>query len=1075
MDRKNAAITIFIAILFIISSSSLPSFTKGAGTPHAIIGYILDEDFNGILGATVYVNNTRTNDSLIQFTNNLGQYSVDIGDYPNGYLIGDVLSIHAEYHIYGSTKELTITSEPAQQNDLILNFKIHTIEGYVFKSDGSPASHFPILVTNQDRNESKYSTSAIDGYYRIDLSLYINGFAVDDDIIVSIDFNGFAGSNYTTISETYFNIINITLSDTQPPAISLYEVPSNITIGDQFRVLVWVIDNQGVDGVKLFLKSTGQTLFTRYDMIGDDGLSNDWNGDHIPNMQLYGQSTGRNIPIQTNIGFVSYYFETSDVNNTVTLPAANPQVNAFQIQVMDPTPPTLSHVPITRMESGQSMNIVAIAKDNIGISQVNLFYRNSTVSTFSRNQMLFTGNPDEYNATIPSQMYLGTLEYFITCNDTSNNTVRSPASGYYLINVLDTTLPIIIHNKLNSAKVWKSINFTCQVTEIWRENVWLNLTDVNNNPQNNSMQLIDGNWYYLNETKQNNTGVLYYTIWANDTSGNIAHISHAMAINDNNTPLITHIPPEHLNYGQSTSINAFVEDDVAIANATLFYKPLSAPAFIKAVMTSIDLNVMMRNYTANIPPQTSLEPLEYFIQAFDGANNNITWPALSPSYQIAVLDLVPPVLFNLSYNATGPANFPVVVRVNASDNHIIGKVSLQYLNSTNVAWQSIAMSPLGSGVFEVMFPAHKPDIVKFYISASDFSGNNVTLPNVQPKLNSYAIEFLNTTIPGIHTKASISIGVNQTCNVYVMVSDNRENAETDLFYKGTQDSVFVSTQLTLFQNGTFVGKIPIQNRSGNIQYYAKSREGTTILNQTHVFNISVINRLPVIYHVGVESAPVDENVAVVAMVSDDLHVESVTFSWKRDGTTQYTDIPMVQNISGIYTVDISQSLPVIIQYHITATDTEGQSQFPILLDLETSIMDLEAPLIIHQPILNLTTVEIPIIIANVTDNIQVSSVQVWVKNSTANTYSSTQMIQASGSDDYVALLDRQSGGNFTYYLEASDGINTARSPSNGTYTVEVELIRGSGWASTILLALVLVLIAVAVFLVYIYYRRKSNK
>jgi hypothetical protein len=118
----------------------------------------------------------------------------------------------------------------------------------------------------------------------------------------------------------------------------------------------------------------------------------------------------------------------------------------------------------------------------------------------------------------------------------------------------------------------------------------------------------------------------------------------------------------------------------------------------------------------------------------------------------------------------------------------------------------------------------------------------------------------------------------------------------------------------------------------------------------------------------------------------------------------------------------------------------------------------------------------PIIFANVTDNRQVSSVQVWFKNSTLNTFSSVQMIQASGSDDYVALLGRQSDGNFTYYIEASDGINTARSPINGTYSVEVELITDSdGWFSIILLVIVIILIAIAMFLVYTYSRRKSIK
>jgi hypothetical protein len=1077
---RNITLSLLVAIALLVPSF-LSIGTVSGQVPHALIGYVDDLDNNKIMGARVFVNVSRSNEtsswieSTNQLTDSLGRYSVDIDGYPSGFEAGDVFNITAIYHIYRSNGNITINTEPAQQLNLKLNFRSHIIAGYIIRPDGSRANHYGVKVTNLDRNESKNCTSSLDGYYRIDISLYNNGYAINEDICVSVQFNGFVGINYGIVSSNQTDFLNITLTDVEKPVLSTLEVPTSIILGQSYRILVWVTDNLAVDSVRLFLKGTEQTLFTRYDMIRDDGSANDWNGDNMPNIQVYGQSTSCNLPIQTHPGIIFFYFEAEDTNNSATLPATNPQSNAFQIQVTDPTPPVLSHTPIILMESAQSKDIFAIAVDNIGISQVTLFYRKSTVSSFSQIQMLFTGNPDEFNATIPSQMYLGTLEYYITCNDTSNNTDRSPSSGYYPVNVRDTTAPIITHTKLNSANVGDTINFTCQVSDTWLKNVWLNFTDVAGLPHNHSMQFVGGNWW--NETIQSATGILHYTIWANDTSGNIARISQAMPIYDAGTPVIFHSPPGYLDFNKTFLIAAYVEDNVNIASVKLAYKQVGSTAFTFASMASNDSNGMQGNFTADIPPQASLGIVEYFINANDSINNS-TWPALSPSYQLDVLDKESPALSNLSYSTYNPANIPLYIHVNATDNHVIGTVSLNFLNSTGTAWQSLAMSQNFTypGIFEIHFPAHKPGIVKFYISGCDASGNNATLPNDTPKLNPYLLEFYNTTIPQIHTKASASIGVNQSCNIYITVEDNPEDAETELLYKGTHDILLMPTSLTLFQNGTFAGIIPAQSLSGTVQYFVRSKEGVNILNQTDVFNISVTNQLPVIQHIGVDTAPVGEIVAIVAIVTDDLHIENVTLSWKREGTSQYTDVPMAPNAGGLYTTDLSQDEPVIIQYHIAASDAEGQSQFPAFTDLKLSIMDLEAPSIIHQPIANLTTTEMPIIIATVTDNRQVSSVQVWFKNATADTFSSVQMIQASGTDDYAALLGNQPEGNFTYYIDASDGINMARSPYNGTYVVEVEFItRDSGWVSTILLLFVIVLIAIAAVLVYLYYRRKSIK
>jgi hypothetical protein len=133
------------------------------------------------------------------------------------------------------------------------------------------------------------------------------------------------------------------------------------------------------------------------------------------------------------------------------------------------------------------------------------------------------------------------------------------------------------------------------------------------------------------------------------------------------------------------------------------------------------------------------------------------------------------------------------------------------------------------------------------------------------------------------------------------------------------------------------------------------------------------------------------------------------------------------------------------------------------------------PRIIHEPLQNLTTAEMPIIIATVTDNLKVASVEIWYRNAESEAFASAELMQASGTDDYAVILDRQPEGNFTYYIVASDGVNDARFPIHGSCTVEVTRCGESSWLPVLILTIVIVLMIFAAFLVYLHHRRKPIK
>lgn len=1059
----------------------IPSLNLNGQIPHVIYGYVYDISSVPITGATVFVNNTATGDSLNASTDNLGRYLVGIDSYPSypPYEEGHILSINAVYHNKTSSANLVVTNDPLQIKNLTLNLRTYVIHGYINNPDSSDARYFVASITNTETNETVSHISDSTGYYRKDLATFNEGFDYNDGILVEVNQAGLFGQSFCLVGTGSENMLNITLADIQKPVPSIYESPTEITLGQNYRILISVNENYMLSNVKLYIKKNGESIYTEIAMIRDDGTANDWNADGQPNIQIYGQSTSRDLEIQENIGDIFYYILATDVgNNAASLPPTNPQSNPFQITVIDPTPPVLNHTPITYMENWVYYEFLATATDNIAISAVNMYYRlpdSVSPAQLYERQMLPTGDPNQYNTTL-RLAYLGTLEYYLVCNDTSGNTARRPVSGFYQVACADTVAPTIFHTPINSANIGSLIYYNCTIPENidpwFARYAWLNYTDVHSAGYNTSMSFTDYYWHYTNASGQNATGIVHYTIWANDTSGNIGIASHAFPVYDPSTPMITHVPPEMLNYNATANISVYAEDNLVLTGVTLAYKPVGGSSFTLVDMVSGDLADGRRgNFTAEIPPQVDLGPLEYYIIATDGTFN-ISWPALSPSHMVEVVDRELPILAGLNFTSSVPANIPMIIRVNVSDNHNVSSVALNYIGSDATSWQSIPMATAGAGVYEVSFTSN-PDSVSFYISADDPSWNNATLPASEPKLNPFTIVFYNTTIPQITVKTVNTLGVNRSTEAYIVVANDRKDAAIELLYRGTRDVLMMPIPLTIMQNGTYYGTIPAQSLSGTVQVFAQSRLISAILNQTQAINITVKNQLPVIQHIGVESAPVGESITIVAIVSDDLHVENVTLSMQQSGDVVYQEHPMLPTGNGFYSFETAFSEPTTLHYHINAADAEGDIRWPVLLDHDLRIMDLEAPIIEHVPILNLTTEEVPVFLANVTDNIGVTEVDLWYMNSGMAQYASEPMVAANGTGVFSATLGQQPEGNFTYYITANDGVNNAISPLSGEYFILIEGTPSSGGLPWLLITAVIILIIVIIILVAVYVRGKS--
>ncbi|MCK5024542.1 MAG: hypothetical protein KAR56_02885, partial [Thermoplasmata archaeon] len=314
--------------------------------------------------------------------------------------------------------------------------------------------------------------------------------------------------------------------------------------------------------------------------------------------------------------------------------------------------------------------------------------------------------------------------------------------------------------------------------------------------------------------------------------------------------------------------------------------------------------------------------------------------------------------------------------------------------------------------------------------------------------------------------------VNSTTEIIINVTDDHEIVSAQLFFNGTEDGCFTLLTLSKLENGTYKGILPPQNLSGDIQIYARASDGANI-HECQIFSIPVINLPPKIQHIGVGSAPVGENVAMVAQVNDDLHVENVILSWRPIDEILYSNLTMNQTVFGTYRADLSFEDAVIIQYYITAFDAENSTAWPDGPNHEISIMDLESPIIIHEPLLQFNVSSTSIFSASVSDNQQVSSVILWYKNASVSTFFSASMSPVSNHlDTYSVVLGPQPEGNFTYYIEASDGTNCAETLY---YTLEVVDSSGTDWVSLIMLIIVMILLAIAAILILLFRRRKPIK
>lgn len=334
------------------------------------------------------------------------------------------------------------------------------------------------------------------------------------------------------------------------------------------------------------------------------------------------------IPQQNQPVTINYFIWANDTSNNAN------RTQTYTLNVVDLEPPIIMHTPVTVAWVNTTIKIDATVTDNATISAVYIAYTDVNNANFNNTMTL---NGSVYSYSIQQQTKTGTVSYYISAKDSSNNWAATPLYNITIKSpVTDNISPEIVHEPVTEARVNQSINITANVTDnIKVVVVFLNYTTVNGTQKNVEMVNIENSTgYYFEIEPQAVNGTVQYYITAVDSSGNVkrapANGTYNITITplpeiDDNPPTIENVTviPSTVYENQSIIIRAKVTDNKAVHTVMFFFKSDATDKFSVKQMTSVGNDT----YEVSIDGMYVKAPMiEYYLLAKDTSNNIATYP-----------------------------------------------------------------------------------------------------------------------------------------------------------------------------------------------------------------------------------------------------------------------------------------------------------------------------------------------------------------------------------------------------------------------------------------------------------------
>jgi outer membrane protein assembly factor BamB len=301
--------------------------------------------------------------------------------------------------------------------------------------------------------------------------------------------------------------------------------------------------------------------------------------------------------------------------------------------VPDSTPPQIMNVQASPdpQEVFLTVWINASITDLYGIAeaQVEVFdpsmtlIGNFTMQYSSGNNYFFARNYDT----------LGTHTCTISSMDNNGNWAQTSSGCSF--EIVDNTPPDIssVLKVPSPVEIFNSINISALVSDNYAvSSVYVDILLVANYSM--ALDSVSGRFFNLHTCMM--LGPHDFTIWAFDSSGNVASFQGQFDTVDTEPPQITHTPPAQVEVGSTIDFDATVTDNVIVDSVWLNYTDASGVHF-NVSMSDLPGN----DYQLTLPVQNQAGQVVYHIYAVDQSGNGAVTGVLEVSVVDTTDDLAP--------------------------------------------------------------------------------------------------------------------------------------------------------------------------------------------------------------------------------------------------------------------------------------------------------------------------------------------------------------------------------------------------------------------------------------------------